>query len=98
MFKRIFFEEHEIRTLHSLAKEYITNMKNCDFSAFDIKPSFPKTFLIREYGESVGFNVRHQKNKLKVVYEKRNSSSYVEPTISSMGITDEITIKVYAKD
>ena len=94
MFKRIFFEEHEIRTLHRLAKEYITIMKNCDFSAFDLKPSFPKTLLIREYGESVGFNVRHQKNKLKVVYEKRNSSSYVEATISSMGIT----IKVYAKD
>ena len=95
--QKVIFEEHEIRTLQSLLKEYMTIMENYNHSAYGVKSSFLKTLLIREYGYSIGFHVRHQKNESEVVYDRRNSSSYVEAAISCMGITDETLIKGYAK-
>ena len=95
--QKVIFEEHEIRTLQSLLKEYMTIMENYNHSAYGVKSSFLKTLLIREYGDSIGFHVRHQKNESEVVYDRRNSSSYVEAAISCMGITDETLIKGYAK-
>ena len=95
--QKVIFEEHEIRTLQSLLKEYITIMENYNHSAYEVKSSFLKTLLIREYGDSIGFHVQHQKNELEAVYGKRNSSSYVEAAISCMGITDETLTKGCAK-
>ena len=93
----VIFEEHEIGTLQSLLKGYMTIMENCNHSAYEVKSSFLKILLISEYGDSIGFHVRHQKNELEVVYRKRKSSSYVEAAISCMGITDETLIKGCAK-
>ena len=95
--QKVIFEEHEIRTLQSLLKEYMTIMESYNHSAYEEKSSFLKTLLIREYGDSIGFHVQHQKNELEAVYGKRNSSSYVEAAISCMGITDETLIKGCAK-
>ena len=58
----LLFEEHEIRTLQSLLKEYMTIMENYNHRAYGVKSSLPKTLLIREYGDSIGFHVRDQKN------------------------------------
>ena len=52
----------------------MTIMENYNQSAYGVKSSFLKTLLIREYGDSIGFHVQHQKNELEVVYDKRNSS------------------------
>ena len=52
----IIFEEHEIRTLESLLKEYMTIMENYSHSAYGVKSSFLKTMLIRDYGDSIGFH------------------------------------------
>ena len=93
----IILEEHEIRTLESLLKEYMTIMEYYSHSAYGVKSSFLKTMLIRDYGDSIGFHVRHQKNESEVAYEKRNRSSYVEAAISCMGIPDETLIKGCAK-
>ena len=95
--QKVIFEEHEIRTLQSLPEEYVTIMENYNHIAYGVKSSFLKTLLICEYGDSIGFHVRHQKNESEVVYDKRNSSSYVEAAISCMVITDETLIKGYAK-
>ena len=95
--QKVIFEEHDIRTLESLLKEYMTIMENYNHSAYGVKPSFLKTLLIREYEDSIGFHVRHQKNESEVVYDRRNCSSYVEAAISCMGITDETLIKGFAK-
>ena len=59
----------------------MTIMENYNCSAYGVKSSFLKTLLIREYGESTGFYVWHQKNKSEVFYDKRNCSSYVETAI-----------------
>ena len=72
-------------------------MENYNHNAYGVKSSFLKTLLIREYGNSIGFHVRHQKNESEVVYDKRNSSSYVDAAISCTGIKDETLIKRCAK-
>ena len=64
-------------------------MENYNHSAYRIKSGFLKTLLIRDYGDSIGFYVRHQKKESDVVYDKRDSSSYVEAAISCLRITDE---------
>ena len=52
---------------------------------------------IREYRDSIGFHVRHQKKKSVVIYEKLNIISYVEVVICYKGITDKSLIKGSAK-
>ena len=64
-------------------------MENYNHSVYGVKSSFLKTLLICEYGNSIGFHVHHQKNESEVVYDKRNSSSYVEAAISCIRITDK---------
>ena len=91
------FEEHEIRTFQSLLKEYMTIMENYNHSAYGGKSSFLKTLLIREYGDSIGFHVWHDKYESELVHDKRNSSSYVEAAISCMGVTNKTLIIGCAK-
>ena len=67
--RKVILEELEIRTLQSLLKEYMTVMEDYYHSACGVKPSFLKTLLIHEYGDSIGFHVRHQKNESEVVYD-----------------------------
>ena len=96
--QKVIFEEHEIRTLQSLLKEYMTIMEIYNHSAHGVKSSFLRTWQIREYGDSTRFHhVRHQKNKSKVVYDIRNGSSYVQEAIFCMGTTDETLMKGSAK-
>ena len=72
-------------------------MENCNHNAYGVKSSFLKTLLILEYEDSIGFHVCHQKNELKVVYDKFNSNSSVEAAISCMELIDETLIKGCAK-
>ena len=67
----------------------MTITENYNHSAYRVKLIFLKTLLIREYGDSIGFHIRHQKKESEVVYDKRNSSS--------LGITGETLIKGCAK-
>ena len=60
--QKVIFEEHKVRTLQNLLKECMTIMENYNHSAYGVKSSFLKRLLIREYGDSIGFHVRHQKN------------------------------------
>ena len=87
--QKVIFEELEIKTLERLLKEYMTIMENYNHSVYGVKSSFLKTLLICEYGDSIGFHAQHQKNESEVVYDKRNSSSYVEAAISFIIITDK---------
>ena len=72
-------------------------MANYNNGAYGVKSSFEKILLILEYGDSIGFHVRHQKNESEVVHDKRNCSSYVEAAISCNEITDETLTKGCAK-
>ena len=67
--QKVILEELEIRTLQSLLKEYMKVMADYYHSACGVKSSFLKTLLIREYGDSIGFYTRHQKNESEVVYD-----------------------------
>ena len=95
--QKVIFEKHEIRTLQSLLKEYMTIMEIYNLSAYGVKLSFLRTLQIPGYGDSIGFHVRHRKNESEVVYDKCNSNSYVEAAISCLGTTDETLMKGCAK-
>ena len=59
--QKVIFEEHEIGTFQSLVEKYMAIMENYNDSAYGVKLGFPKTLLIREFGDSIGFHVRNQK-------------------------------------
>ena len=60
--QKVVFGEHEIITLQCLVKEYVKIMENYNHNASGVKSSFVKSLLICEYGEDIGFHVRHQNN------------------------------------
>ena len=63
--QKVIFEEHEIRSLQSLLKEYMAIMENYNHIVVRLNSSFLKTLLIREYGENIGFQIRHQRTNRK---------------------------------
>ena len=50
-----------------------------------MKSSYVKE-LLREFGDKIVFHVRPQKNESEVVYDTDGGASYIEATISSLGI------------
>ena len=44
--QKVIFEELDIKTLHSLLKEYMAIMENYNHSVYGVKSSFLKTLLI----------------------------------------------------
>ena len=95
--QKVIFEKHEIRTLQSLLKEYMTSMEIYNLSAYGVKSSFLRTLEIPGYGDGIGFHVQHRKNEFEVVYDKCESNSYVEAAISCLETTDETLMKGCAK-
>ena len=63
--QKVIFEEHEIRSLQSLLKEYMAIMENYNHIVVRLNSSFLKTLLIREYGENIGLQIRHQRTNRK---------------------------------
>ena len=63
--QKVIFEEHEIRSLQSLLKEYMAIMENYNHIVVRLNSSFLKTLQIREYGENIGFQIRHQRTNRK---------------------------------
>ena len=58
---------------------------NCGFPTSGVKSSYVKE-LLREFGDKIVFHVRPQKNESEVVYDTDGGASYIEATISSLGI------------
>ena len=52
----------------------MTIRENNIHGTYGVKPSFLKTFLIHEYGDSSALHVLHKKNELEVVYNKRRGT------------------------
>ena len=85
----IIFIEHEIRSLQSLLLEYKNVASEHGFLVGNIKSSFVKELLIKEYGDKIGFYERNQKNRSELVYDTQGGGSYVEAALNSCGISDE---------
>lgn len=85
----IIFTEREIRSLQSLLADYKRIVGDYGYAVGDIKSSYLKELLIREYGGTIGFKERHDKRKGEWVYDIAGGGSYIEAAISSLGISDE---------
>lgn len=87
--RRVICESHEIRTLQGLLSDYKNIVGNYGFPTSGVKSSYVKELLLREFGDKIGFHVRPQKNESEVVYDTDGGASYIEATISSLGISNE---------
>ena len=86
---QIIFTDHEIRTTQSLLLEYKRLANEYGFPCGDVRSSFIKDMLIREYSELIGFRERKEKNKSELVFDQGGGSNYVDMVVSSLGISHE---------
>ena len=85
----VVFKEREIRSLQSLLVDYKRIVCDYGYHVGDVKSSYLKELLIKEYGDTIGFKERNELNKSDLVYDVAGGGDYIEAAISSLGITDE---------
>ena len=93
----IIFSEHEIRSLQSVLQEYNRLAFDYGFSVGDVKSSYIKEILTKEYGENIGFKERCEKNKSELVYDVKGGRDYIEVAMTSLGISDDQLLENFAK-
>jgi hypothetical protein len=85
----IIFTECEIRSLQSLLADYKRIVGDYGYAVGDVKSSYLKELLIKEYQDKIGFRSRSDKNKSEWVYGVGGGGNYIEAAMSSFGISDE---------
>ena len=55
----------------------------------NLKSSYVKEVLIKEYEDDIGLHERPEKNKSKFVYDIKCGGNLIEAAVDSFGITDE---------
>ena len=85
----VIFKDHEIRTLQGLLKDYKNLLNNYGWPPSDIRSSYIKDLLVREFGDSIGFHSKFQRNESEIVYDCSAGGSYIDAALSSIGISDE---------
>ena len=87
--REIVFEEHELRSLQSLLKDYSSILSRYGFPTSGIKSSYIKNIMTREFKDKIGFHSRPRMNHSDLVYDTSGSGSYVEAALSSIGVSSE---------
>ena len=87
--QKVIFEEHELRSLQSLLRDYCSIISRFGFPTFGVRSSFIKEILRREFKERIGFYSRPERNHSELVYDVSGGGSYVEAALSSIGISAE---------
>lgn len=85
----VIFKEHKFRTLQSLLLEYKNILSNYGYSVSNIKSSYIKDIVTKEFGNIIGFHARLQKNNSHLVYHIAGAASYIEAALSSIEVSDE---------
>ena len=86
---QIIFGDHEIRTIQSLLLEFKRLAFEYGCTCGEMRGSYIKDMLIREYGDLIGFRERKEKNKSELVYDVGGGGDYVNMVVTSLGISDE---------
>ena len=86
---QIIFGDHEIRTIQSLLLEFKRLAFEYGYTCGEMRGSYIKDMLIREYGDLIGFRERKEKNKSELVYDVGGGGDYVNMVVTSLGISDE---------
>jgi hypothetical protein len=87
--REVVFEEHELRSLQSLLRDYRSIISRYGFPTSGIKSSYIKDILAREFQGKIGFHSRPQRNQSELVYDTLGGGSYVEAALSSIGVSSE---------
>ena len=84
--RKVIFEEHELRSLQSLLRDYCSIISQFGFPTSGIRSSFIKEILCREFKGRICFHSRPERNHSELVYDVSGGGSYVEAALSSIGI------------
>ena len=93
----VIFQEHEIRSLQTLLEDYKRIVGDFGYPVGDLKSSYIKELLIKEYHERIGFKERIEQNKSYLVYDVCGGGDYIESVLYSLKISDEQLIRNTAK-
>ena len=85
----VIFQQREIRPLQCLLSDYKLIVGDYGYEVGEMKSSYLKEILMKEYGQSIGFKERPQKNQSEWVYDVASGWSYIDAAIHSTGISDE---------
>ena len=85
----VIFEEHELRSLQSLLRDYSSIISRYGFPTSGVKSSYIKDILNREFEGNIGFHSRPLRNQSDPVYDTSGGGSYVEAALSSIGVSSE---------
>ena len=86
------FEEHEIRTLQSLRRDYVRMLNNYGLDS-NAKSGYIKDMLIKEFQDLIGFIPTARKNLSELVYDTKGGRTYAEAIIKSSGLSNEQLIR-----
>ena len=86
--RQVIFQDHELRTLQGLLNDYRRIISNYGHNSI-VKSSYLKELLLKEFGESIGFHTRNQKNVSELVYDTTAGGTYIEAAISSLGVSND---------
>ena len=92
----VIFAEHEIRSLQSLLSDYKVIVSEYGYPVGELKSSYVKQILIEEYGWTIVFKERTEKNKSDWVYDYQGDGDYIHCALNSMCISDESLLKTAA--
>lgn len=95
--RTVIFDEHELRSLQSLLRDYRTIISQYGFPTSGVKSSYIKDILTREFEAKIGFHTRSPRNQSDLVYDTCGSGSYVEAALSSIGVSSEQLVRNVAE-
>jgi len=95
--RAVIFDEHELRSLQSLLRDYGCIISRYGFPTSGVKSSYIKDILTREFESKIGFYSRPQKNLSDLVYDTSGSCSYVEAALFSIGVSNEQLVQNVAE-
>ena len=93
----VIFEEHEIRSMQSLLADYKRIVSDYGYPVGDVKSSYLKELLIKEYQDKIGFKERNERNKSDWVFDVCGGGDYIESVMCSLNISDEQLIQNTAR-
>ena len=67
--RKVIFEEHELRSLQSLLRDYCSIISQFGFPTSGVRSSFIKEILRREFKGRIGFHSRPERNHSELVYD-----------------------------
>ena len=94
--RQVIFKDHEIRRLQGLLQDYKRIISNHGHNS-EVKSSYLKEILTKEFGEGIGFHERIQKNVSELVYDTAGAGTYIEAAISSCVSNDQLLMNVAAR-